>query len=202
MLGELQALRLVVGAEAGAVEDRGALGHRLVDEAANGLAMFEDEGHLVAAHFQHRPAAGTAGGGMAEAGIEEAGIMDAELADQRIEGDHLGRMRRLYAKRREAFHELCNACLGDWLQPVASDSGIQSLWLLADGHNDRDIEEAARKRSVVVTALSSHYRHSSPRNGLIFGYTALDEKTMKTELNQMRCTFIDMESRASASSRN
>jgi len=132
-------------------------------------------------------------------------ILQGALSDFIAEGyfsDHLGRMRRLYAKRREAFHELCNACLGDWLQPVASDSGIQSLWLLADGHNDRDIEEAARKRSVVVTALSSHYRHSSPRNGLIFGYTALDEKTMKTELNQMRCTFIDMESRASASSRN
>ncbi len=66
----------------------------LVHEAADDLAVLEDEGHLVAAHFQHGAAAAAAGGDMAEAGIEEAGIVHAELADQRIEGRHLRRIER------------------------------------------------------------------------------------------------------------
>lgn len=122
-------------------------------------------------------------------------LLQGALADFIAEGhfaDHLGRMRRLYAKRREMFHELCNEQLGEWLQPVASDSGIQSLWYLADGFDDRDVERAARQRSVVMTPLSSHYRHSRPCNGLIFGYTALDEKAMRAELGKLRNTFLDM----------
>ena len=68
--------------------------HVFVDQPADDLAMFEDEGHLVAAHFEHGAAAGAAGGGMAEAGIEEAGIVDAEFADQRIERRHFGGVER------------------------------------------------------------------------------------------------------------
>ena len=90
MLGQLQALRLVVGADVVAVELVGPRGQPLVDEAADDLAVLEDERHLVAAHFEHGAAAPAPGGGVAEARIEEAGIVDAELADQRIERHHLG----------------------------------------------------------------------------------------------------------------
>ena len=90
MLGELQALALVVRAGVAAVEDLRALGHALVDEAADDLAVVEREGGLVAADLEDAARAGAAGAGVAEAGVEEAGVVDAELADHGEVGRHLG----------------------------------------------------------------------------------------------------------------
>src|SRR5262245_33836041 len=91
MLRQLQALRLVVGAEISAVERGRARAHALVDETPDDLAVLQDEGHFMAAHFEDRAAARPARRRMAESGVEEAGIMDAELADQRVERRHLRR---------------------------------------------------------------------------------------------------------------
>src|SRR5439155_548528 len=85
MLAQLQALRLIVGADALAVERVGARQHFFVDQAADDLAVLEDERYLARAHFQHRARTLPAGAGIAEAGIEEARIMHAELADQWVE---------------------------------------------------------------------------------------------------------------------
>ncbi len=52
----------------------------LIDEAADDLAVIENERHVVAAHFENRPRAGAARLDMAETGIEEAGVMHAEFA--------------------------------------------------------------------------------------------------------------------------
>src|SRR5690606_14826579 len=90
VLGKLESLRLVAGTESGAVEPVGRFGQPLVDQTADGLAVAKEKRHLTAAHLEHRPTAGAAGGGMAEAGVEESGIVDTELADQRIERHHLG----------------------------------------------------------------------------------------------------------------
>src|SRR5258707_14750497 len=67
MLRQLQPLRLVVGADAGAVERVGPRDHLLVDEAADDLPVLDDERHLARAHFEHRAAAAPAGARVAEA---------------------------------------------------------------------------------------------------------------------------------------
>src|SRR5580704_16017327 len=81
MLRQLEALRLVVRADALAVELVGPRQHLLVDEAADGLAVLEDKRHLARAHLEHGTRAASAGARVAEAGIEEARIVHAELAD-------------------------------------------------------------------------------------------------------------------------
>ena len=53
MFGEFQALALVVRRDVLTVELGRRRGHAFIDEAAHGLAVFEDEGAFVAAHFQH-----------------------------------------------------------------------------------------------------------------------------------------------------
>src|SRR5438128_2145987 len=53
MLGELQALRLIVRADPLAVKRVGPRNHLLVGEAADDLSVLQDEGHLARAHFQH-----------------------------------------------------------------------------------------------------------------------------------------------------
>ena len=88
MLGEFQALGLVVRLEVGPVEMVRAFFHPLIDEASDGLAILENERHFVAADLKHGPAAEAAGGRVTETRIEEAGIVNAELADQWIEGRH------------------------------------------------------------------------------------------------------------------
>ena len=72
MLGELQTLRLIIRADALAVELVGHRQHFLVDQAADDLAVFENERHLARAHFENGARTLAAGAGITEAGIEEA----------------------------------------------------------------------------------------------------------------------------------
>ena len=97
-----------------------------------------------------------------------SGILQAALADFIEEGHfttHLGRMRRLYRKRREDFMVSCQSELGEWLEPAPTDSGIQSLWYCRPGIDDVEITAAgARKRrgcDAVFPALSP--KPSAPR---------------------------------------
>lgn len=53
MLRKLQRLTLVIALEVGAVENFGRFTEALVDEAADDLAVFKDERHLVRAHLEH-----------------------------------------------------------------------------------------------------------------------------------------------------
>src|SRR5947208_12692209 len=99
MLAQLEALRLIVGADALAVQGIGPRQHLFVDQAADDLAMLQDERHLARAHFQHGARPLAAGAGIAEAGIEEAGIVHAEFADQRIERHHFRGVIRRYLDR-------------------------------------------------------------------------------------------------------
>jgi GntR family transcriptional regulator / MocR family aminotransferase len=124
-----------------------------------------------------------------------SGILQAALADFIEEGHfttHLGRMRRLYRKRREDFMVSCQSELGDWLEPAPTDSGIQSLWYCRPGIDDVEITRRARENGVVVTPLSLHYRHSPPRHGLILGYTALERPALLAELKTLRRIFSDL----------
>src|SRR5690606_24942764 len=91
VLGQLQALALVVGA-ALAVEAGRALGHRLIDQPGDGLAVLEQEGRVVGAHLEHPARALAVGLVGPETGVEKAGVVDAELADRRIDRGHLGRL--------------------------------------------------------------------------------------------------------------
>src|SRR5687767_4468617 len=54
MLRQLQSLRLVVRADALAVQCVGFRDHPLVDEATDDLAVLEDEGHLARADLENR----------------------------------------------------------------------------------------------------------------------------------------------------
>src|SRR5437016_11616194 len=84
MLRELQPLRLVVRADAGAIQLVRSREHFLVDEAADDLPVLEDERHLARAHLEDSAAALPAGARIAEAGIEEARVMHEKFPDQRV----------------------------------------------------------------------------------------------------------------------
>ena len=53
MLGQLQALALVVGAQTLAIAFRRRIGQPFKDQPADDLAMFQDEGNFAGADFQY-----------------------------------------------------------------------------------------------------------------------------------------------------
>src|SRR5262245_11569170 len=87
---QLQALRLVVRADALAVDLVGDLGELVVNQAPDDLSILQNERDVEAAHFEHGLGPRRLPRRIAEAGIEEAGIVHPILADQRIERPHLG----------------------------------------------------------------------------------------------------------------
>src|SRR5262245_14955159 len=99
VLGELQALRLIVRTNTLAVQLFRPCKHPLVDQAADNLPMLENEGHFTRAYLQHSARALAACAGVAKAGVEEAGIVDAKFADQWIERHHFGGVVRRHLNR-------------------------------------------------------------------------------------------------------
>ncbi|MCG8509357.1 MAG: PLP-dependent aminotransferase family protein [Rhodospirillales bacterium] len=123
-------------------------------------------------------------------------ILQMTLADFIAQGafaTHLRRMRGLYAKRQRYFAELCRELLSDWLEIQPSDAGIQMVSLLKPGLDDRQVLEAALRRSVRFMPLSSLYHHAEPRQGLVFGYAASDEHQIRKGLRQLRSALIEVE---------
>ena len=92
VFGKLEALRLIIGAKAAAIKRIRQFSHALVNKTSNSLAIFENEGHIMRAHFEHRARTRATGFCSTKARIKEARIMDAEFADERIKGRHLGGM--------------------------------------------------------------------------------------------------------------
>ncbi len=92
MLGKLQALALIVGADALPVYLGGRIGQPLKHKPADDLAMFQNERHLARAHFEDGPRTGRLARLKTKARVEEAGIVHPKLAHQRVEGHHFGRV--------------------------------------------------------------------------------------------------------------
>src|SRR6516162_3483820 len=99
MFRQRQPLALIGRANAAAVELVRSGDQALVDEAAEDLAILDQERDLVGAYLEHGTAAGTTGLGSAKARIEETGEMDAKFADKGVVGQHFGRVIGRYDDR-------------------------------------------------------------------------------------------------------
>jgi GntR family transcriptional regulator / MocR family aminotransferase len=116
-------------------------------------------------------------------------VLQAALADFMDRGffaQHLRRMRRLYARRRETFIDLCEARLGAWLRHTVNDSGMQTLWYLDKRIDDRKLAEFGAKAGLILAPLSQYFHHSRGQSGLVLGYAALEEPAMRSALNSLR----------------
>ena len=92
MLGQFQALRLVIRAESCAVQLGGPFDQVFIDEPSNELTMFQDKRNFMASNFQNRACACASCRCVTKTGIEETGIVDAEFSYQRIKRHHFGCM--------------------------------------------------------------------------------------------------------------
>jgi GntR family transcriptional regulator / MocR family aminotransferase len=123
-------------------------------------------------------------------------LLQAALADFIGEGHmalHLGRMRRLYAARRQAFCRLAAEHLGHRMTLHPTDAGIQIVGRMRGTLGDRAVASAAEARGIHVSPLSIHYRHAAPASGLAMGYAATSEAAMPQALRQLEAAFRDIE---------
>jgi GntR family transcriptional regulator/MocR family aminotransferase len=126
-------------------------------------------------------------------------LLQATVADFVSQGhfaNHLSRMRRLYARRQEHFVRLCQRHLARWLTIEQNESGMQLLGQFTAPMDDKQVAKVAFERGVDVQPLSINYFLDPPRQGLLFGYAALDEQEMGGAVAAMRAVFQDNERQA------
>jgi GntR family transcriptional regulator/MocR family aminotransferase len=123
-------------------------------------------------------------------------VLQSALADFIVEGHfatHLRRMRRLYAQRQRAFVDLCNTRLGAFMTVRENDSGMQVTAHFTAPLDDRAVAEAALARGVHVQPLSINFHVDEPRQGLLLGFAALDEKEARAAVDGLAAALGDLE---------
>jgi GntR family transcriptional regulator/MocR family aminotransferase len=116
-------------------------------------------------------------------------VLQATLADFIEQGyffRHLNRMRHLYARRRRAFVDLFAEYLGAWLDPIDGRAGIQIASTFHTPRDDRAVVAAARAAGVNLAALSLYFAGEPKMAGLLMGYAAVTEPSMRKAFETLR----------------
>lgn len=134
---------------------------------------------------------------MAEDANRPSTTAQAALAAFMTEGHfstHLGRMRRLYARRQGAL--LAAAHHFDGLLSLAPDAAGMHLVAslapaLAARLDDRQATARAAAAGIATRPLSSFYATRARRQGLLLGYAAVPEDAMESSVRRLARAFSD-----------
>ena len=83
---------------------------------------------------------------------------------------HIRSMRTLYMERRVAVHDAIRKYLGERLQVIGTEAGMQLAGLLPQGVDDVAVSRKAAAKGVSVRPLTPCYIEPPQRGGLILGY--------------------------------
>ncbi|HUR97358.1 MAG TPA: PLP-dependent aminotransferase family protein [Pyrinomonadaceae bacterium] len=109
-------------------------------------------------------------------------IDQAILAEFISEGHfarHVRRMRTLYAERQRSLVEQVDRRLKGLVEMKADDAGMHLVGWLPGDLDDREVVRKAAEANIRLNSISDHCIAPYPRNGLVFGYAAFDEKKIK-----------------------
>ncbi len=115
-------------------------------------------------------------------------LNQAVLADFISEGHfarHIRRMRFLYEKRQEILIETVKKNLAGRIEIAPGNAGMHVIGWLPEGVDDREISRRARQSSLNIAPLSAYCNRVPKRGGLIFGYTAFDEKQIEEGVKKL-----------------
>ena len=91
---------------------------------------------------------------------------------------HLRRMRPVFRSRRDALLAALARHLPE-LEPTGIAAGIHLVAWLPGNLEERAVVEAAAREGVAIAGISPFRLSPSPRGGLIFGYSDLDERAIE-----------------------
>jgi len=98
---------------------------------------------------------------------------------------HLRRMRTLYGTRRDALLDAVTTYLGDMLRIPKCEGGLDLPGLLPPSADDVAISLKARESGIVTRALSNFYLTPDAQKGLLLGFSAFSEDTLRQAVQQL-----------------
>lgn len=99
---------------------------------------------------------------------------------------HVRRMRRIYASRRELLLQILDLSLARWFEIVPGSAGLHLTAFARPGLDVDAIVQRAQQDGVGLHPLRAYYVGRAPRQGLAFGYGAIDEDGIRNGLARLR----------------
>jgi GntR family transcriptional regulator / MocR family aminotransferase len=99
----------------------------------------------------------------------------AQFIDTGAFAQHIRKMRRLYASRRNRLIAALSPGESSLFRIEAPPAGLTLLLALSDNQNDVALAEKLAESGINVQPLSPLYRFFQPRQGLILGFSGFDE---------------------------
>ena len=99
---------------------------------------------------------------------------------------HIRRMRTLYMERRAVLVRALREHLGDGLEVVGAEAGMQLTTLLPPGVDDVAVSRAAAEQGVSARPLSACYLRRPRRGGLILGYGGANRDAIEAGVRGLR----------------
>lgn len=122
------------------------------------------------------------------ADIHSPQLDQAVLADFINEGHfthHLRRMRTLYAERQAVLLEAVAHELAGLLEVHPNETGMHMVGWLPPGYSDTAVTQQGLARQVFVRPISSDCIEPVARGGLVMGYAAIDEQTIRQGVQRL-----------------
>lgn len=122
-------------------------------------------------------------------------INQAILAEFISEGHfdrHVRRMRTLYQERQQILVHEVKRNLSGLVEMKADDAGMHLVGWLPDYIDDGEAAQKAAVQNLRFQSISDSSINKYPRNGLVFGYAAFDEKQIKGGIEKLAEILILM----------
>lgn len=116
-------------------------------------------------------------------------LVQAVLADFISNGlfaRHLRRTRRLYSERRLRFVEACSELVGNMLEAVPGQAGMQIPCIFRQNLSDEAAAREGRSLGISFTPLSRFHNSGTAQSGAVLGFAALDPGEAQRELRLLR----------------
>ncbi|GGA15583.1 PLP-dependent aminotransferase family protein [Dyella caseinilytica] len=98
---------------------------------------------------------------------------------------HIRRMRTLYLERRNALLEAIDTYMGDKLEVIGTQAGMQLAALLPPGVNDVALSIEAAKLGIAARPLSISYAARTGRSGIILGYSGANVHELREGMRKL-----------------
>jgi GntR family transcriptional regulator / MocR family aminotransferase len=99
---------------------------------------------------------------------------------------HVRKMRQIYRARRQLLNDLLDRDFADWLEPIPSLYGMHVAAWARDGIDLETTVEGLPDASMKLHTLRRYHVSSSPRQGVVFGYGAVDLPDIERGLAVLR----------------
>ncbi len=109
----------------------------------------------------------------------------AEFIEAGHYGRHVRRMRALYARRQALLFALVRDHLGDVLELVPCEAGMQVAGTFVEKPDDRAIAAAGARAGLALSPLSAYWIGSGGRPGLNLGYAGISEPVLDASVRRL-----------------